>query len=89
MTTLANRVLDIQVEARSVRFEANSLYIFLSDGREIGLPIDRVDWLIWLAKATPAERANWTIEPGGFAVYWPDLDDGVEVSHILALQPIT
>lgn len=89
MTTSANnKVLDKHAAAANVRFEGNTLYILLSDGREISLPIDRIDWLSWLEKAAPEQRANWSIEPGGFAVYWSDLDDGVEVAHILALESL-
>ena len=80
--------IDTQVQVEEVRFEANILRILLSDGREISLPIDQMDWLKWLAKATPEQRAKWTIEPGGFAVYWEDLDDGFEIEHILSLQPL-
>jgi len=75
-----------QVRATDVRFGGNTLYIKLSDGREISVPLDLVPWLDWLRKATPEQRANWSIEPGGFAIYWEDLDDGIEVCH---LQPLT
>ena len=77
-----------QVQAKSVRFEGNILYILLSDGREISLPIDQMDWLKWLAKATPEQRMKWTIEPNGFAVYWEELDDGFEIEHLLSLQSL-
>ena len=42
----------------------------------------------WLRDATPEQRANWSIEPRGFAIYWEDLDDGIELSHLLSMQPI-
>lgn len=87
MHTSANRITQ-QVRASSVRFAGNILYVSLSDGREISVPIDRVEWLSWLAKATPEQRCNWSIEPGGFAIYWDDLDDGIEVCHLLAMQPL-
>lgn len=76
------------VRAQGIRFSADMLYVVLSDGREIGLPINRIDWLNWLASATPTQREKWSIEPGGGAVYWDELDDGIEVEHILELQPI-
>lgn len=70
-------------------FEGIVLYILLlSDGREISLPIDQMNWLKWLANATQEQRAKWTIEPGGFAVYWQELDDGFEIEHLLSLQPL-
>lgn len=86
--TSVSKVLNQQVAATDVRFESNNLFISLSDGREVSLPIDKIDWLTWLAKATAEQRANWSIEPRGFAVYWEELDDGIEVSHILAMQPL-
>jgi hypothetical protein len=87
MITSANNI-NTQVQAKSVRFEENTIYILLSDGREIGLPINQMDWLKWLANATPEQRAKWTIEPNGFAIYWEELDDGLEIEHLLSLQPL-
>jgi hypothetical protein len=87
MITSAGNI-DTQVQAKNVRFEGNILRILLSDGREISLPIDQMDWLKWLANATPEQRSKWTIEPGGFAVYWEELDDGFEIEHLLSLQPL-
>ena len=77
-----------QVYAKSVRFTGGTLHVCLNDGREISLPYAEVPWLKWLTKATPKQRANWSLEPGGYAVYWPDLDDGIEVCHLLDTQPI-
>jgi hypothetical protein len=76
------------VRAESVRFIGGVLHVRLADAREISLPISEVPWLKWLAKATAKQRANWTIEPGGFAIYWPDLDDGIEVCHLLDSMPL-
>jgi hypothetical protein len=76
------------VQAKNVRFEENALYILLSDGREISLPINQMEWLKWLANATLERRSKWAIEPGGFAVYWEELDDGFEIEHLLSLQPL-
>jgi hypothetical protein len=77
-----------QVSATGVHFTGDVLHVSLSDGREVSLPLDRVVWLRWLLAATPEQRARWSLEPGGFAVYWEDLDDGFEVSHLLALEPL-
>lgn len=62
--------------------------VSLSDGREIVVPTEKIEWLQWLAKATPRQRANWSLEPGGFAIYWNDLDDGVEICHLLGMEPV-
>ena len=87
MLTLANSVTN-EVSATGVRFADNRLYVALSDGREISLPIDKIEWLDWLAQATPEQQANWSIEPGGFAIYWEDLDDGIEICHLLGMQSL-
>ena len=77
-----------QVRAESVRFTGNVIHVRLDDGREVSLPLNEVPWLKWLAKAAPKQRANWSVEPGGFAIYWPDLDDGIEVCHLLDSTPL-
>ncbi len=66
--------------ATKVRFVDSMLYTSLSDGREIGVPISRFRWL---ANATPNQRAKWHIEPHGIAIYWDELDDGIEVDHLM------
>ncbi|MGA9779482.1 MAG: DUF2442 domain-containing protein [Limisphaerales bacterium] len=75
-------------QARNVRFTGYVIRVRLNDGREVSLAFNDVPWLKWLAKAAPKQRANWTIEPGGFAIYWPDLDDGIEVCHLLDSTPL-
>jgi hypothetical protein len=87
MNTLTAKTSE-QVQAESVRFTPGKLHVRLNDGREISLPLGEVPWLKWLAKATPKQRSNWSLEPGGFAIYWPDLDDGIEVCHLLNSQAI-
>jgi len=77
-----------QVKTAGVRFVGDILVVQLSDGRELSVPLDRGGWLKWLRGATPGQRANWSIEPRGFAIYWEDLDDGIELSHLLSMQPI-
>ena len=86
MITSAGR--GITVGAAGVRFEGDMLHVALTDGRDIGVPLDRVPWLQWLLQASPEQRERWSLEPGGFAVYWEELDDGFEVEHLLALQPL-
>ena len=87
MNTLTAKTTE-HVRAESVRFAGSVIRVTLDDGREISLPLNEVPWLKWLAKATPKQRANWTIEPGGYAIYWHDLDDGIEVCHLLESTPL-
>jgi len=87
MRTSTNNITE-QVAATGVRFDGNILYVALSDGRELSVPLKRVPWLRWLMKASPDQRAKWSLEPGGFAIYWEELDDGVEVCRFLGMQPL-
>jgi hypothetical protein len=77
------------VTVTDVQFEGNLLHVHLSDGRRVSLPLDSMSWLDWLASATPEQRDGWSLEPGGYAVYWDELDDGIEVEHLLGLQPLS
>jgi hypothetical protein len=87
MITSTNNI-DTLVHAKAVRFDKNIIIITLSDEREVSLPVDQMNWLKWLEQATPAQRAKWTIEPGGFAIYWEELDDGIEIQHLLSMQSL-
>ncbi len=72
--------LTVAAAAVGVRFTSLMVYVLLNDGREIGVPLSR---LPWLAKATPEQRSRWSLEPQGYAVWWEELDDGIEVAHLL------
>jgi hypothetical protein len=87
MATLASKVAE-EVAASDVHFLGDTLCVSLSDGREISIAINQVEWLDWLTKATPEQRAKWSLEPRGFAIYWEELDNGIEIRHLLRMQPI-
>lgn len=87
MITLINSI-ETEVSAATVSFTGNILHVNLNDGRIISVPLDQIEWLHWLLQATSEQRQNWEIEPGGYAVYWDDLDDGIEIAHLLAMQPL-
>ena len=74
--------------ASGVEFTGEVLREQLSDGREINPSLKQVAWLQWLANATPKQRANWSLKHGGYAIYWEDLNDGIEVCHLLDAQHI-
>jgi Protein of unknown function (DUF2442) len=45
-----------EVSAKNLRFEEDTLYVELSDGREVKLPMAKISWLSWLYKALPEQR---------------------------------
>lgn len=87
MNTLLDKTTEV-VQARDVSFAGDRLCIELSDGRELSVPYKKISWLKWLAKATPKQRADWSLEPGGYAIYWEQLDDGVEICHLLGTESL-
>lgn len=87
MSTSQDEIAEL-VTAVDVQCDNNTLRVLLSDGRQVSLPLDTLGWLNWLYAASPEQRDAWTIEPGGYAIYWEDLDDGIEVAHLLGLQPL-
>ena len=88
MNTLTVEIAE-EIQATNVQFSGQLMMVSLSDGRVITVPIDKIDWLHWLAEASPEQQANWSLEPGGFAIYWDDLDDGVELCHLLSPYSLT
>ena len=87
MNTLLDKTTEV-VRARDVSFAGDRLCIELSDGRELSVPYKKIPWLKWLAKATPKQRADWSLEPGGYAIYWEQLYDGVEICHLLGMESL-
>lgn len=87
MNTLIAKTTET-VSAEDVRFVGDKLVVKLSDRRELSVPYKKISWLKWLANATPKQRADWSLEPGGFAIYWKQLDDGIEICHLLGTESL-
>jgi len=75
-------VVEVQ-EARAQRVEINAetLTVELVDGRVISVPLA---WYPRLWYGTPEERARFEIIGDGTILHWPDLDEDLSVSGILA-----
>ena len=65
-------------EPVSVSFTDDMMSTTLEDGRTITVPIA---WYPRLLKATPAQRLNFELSPGG--VHWDALDEDVSVEGML------
>ena len=75
MSTLNNRPL-----ARTVTFDANTMWVDLLDGRQLGVPLA---FFPRLANAKPSERKKYIISGGGIGIHWEDLDEDISVSALL------
>jgi len=65
--------------AKAVRFDEDSIWVELSDGRTIGVPIA---WFPCLLRATPAEREQVRLSSRG--LHWDALDKDISVAGLLA-----
>jgi hypothetical protein len=78
MTTL---VLNKEPLAVDVDFDARHFAVDLADGRRLQVPLE---WYPRLLNASKAERRNWRLLGGGYAIEWPDLDEHIGVEAMLA-----
>jgi len=69
----------MDISAESVRFDEDTMWVTLSDGRVLGVPLV---WFPRLLAAPAAERE--AVEVSAFGLHWPDLDEDVSVAGLLA-----
>lgn len=79
---MASSIPDYHPVGRDVQIDATMLHIMLMDGRVLAVPLEH--WP-FLTHATPEQRQHWRFEPGDEIIYWPDLDDGLAIAHLLGL----
>lgn len=69
----------MSISAETVRFDEDVMWVGLSDGRVIGVPLA---WFPRLMKAGPAAREAVAISP--FGLHWEALDEDISVEGLLA-----
>lgn len=76
--------IERRVQIQTVKVTEEELILELSDGRTISVPLV---WFPRLWYGTPEERANWRLIGDGEGIHWPDLDEDIEIMHVLAGIP--
>ncbi len=61
----------------AVEFSDDMVWVTLADGRKLGTPLTRHPWL---KSATEEQRSNIELNP--FDVWWPDLEDGLDIEWL-------
>ena len=82
MTSLA--VDERPVPVRDVRVTSKALEVILRDGRTLSVPLE---WYPRLAHGSPRERQHWRLIGDGIGIHWPDLDEDISISGLLAGLP--
>ena len=71
----------MSISPEAVRFDEDVMWVDLSDGRTIGVPLA---WFPRLLRATPAEREACTLSRRG--LHWEAIDEDVSVIGLLSGQ---
>jgi hypothetical protein len=66
------------VSATSVRFDEHTMWLGLTDGRTLGVPLA---WFPRLLRATPAERQQ--VELSRLGLHWETLDEDISIAGLL------
>lgn len=69
------------VFATDVWFADSKLYVRLTEGREIGVPID---WYPRLRDASEEDLNNWRFIRLGQGIHWESLDEDLSVAGFLS-----
>jgi len=71
--------MNTSVSAMRVRFDEDSMWVDLSDGRTLGVPLA---WFPRLLNSLPAQREEVRITSRG--LHWEALDEDISVAGLLA-----
>ncbi|UUL81832.1 MULTISPECIES: DUF2442 domain-containing protein [Sphingomonas] len=71
--------MSISVQATKVEFDDDQMWVHLSDGRTLGVPLA---WYPRLLNALPADRAKAWISPSG--LHWDEIDEDISIAGLLA-----
>jgi hypothetical protein len=67
-----------------LRFDEDSMWVELADGRVLGVPLA---WFPRLLHATPEQRARFEMSGGGSGLHWDELDEDISMAGLLAGRP--
>jgi len=67
--------------ANRIHFDADTIWVDLADGRQLGVPLAYFPRLL---RATPEQRENFIISGGGLGIHRNELDEDISVPALLA-----
>ena len=72
----------MNISPKAVRFDDDTMWVSLADGRTIAAPLA---WFPRLLDAAPAQRSQVELSVSG--LHWESLDEDISVAGLLAGQP--
>src|SRR5262249_22961179 len=67
------------ISATAVRFDDHTMWVDLSDGRNLGVPLA---WFPRLLRATPEQREQ--VEISRVGLHWEEIDEDISIAGLLA-----
>lgn len=71
--------MSMTISPTAVRFDEHTMWVELSDGRTLGVPLA---WFPRLLYATPAARKRVALSRAG--LHWEEIDEDISIAGLLA-----
>ena len=86
MNSLAAARSHVAALAVGVRCDDDRLYVDLSDGRGLSVPLA---WFPRLLDASPRDRSDWRLIGGGEGIHWENIDEDISTQGLLNGECLT
>jgi hypothetical protein len=74
------RISAAKAQAKSIRFDEDTMWVDLEDGRHLGVPLAYFPRLL---NARPEQREAFDLSGGGTGIHWDELDEDISVEGLL------
>ncbi len=72
--------LTFEAQASTIWFDEANMWIALTDGRQLSVPLAYFPRLL---RATPAQREQLELSGGGTGIHWEEIDEDISVQGLL------
>ena len=72
--------LTIEASATKVWFDQYNMWVSLSDGRQLSVPLEYFPRLL---NAKPSQRENYVLSGNGTGIHWDEIDEDISVPGLL------
>lgn len=72
--------LTIEASATKVWFDLYNMWVGLSDGRQLSIPLEYFPRLL---NARPEQRNKYILSGNGTGIHWDELDEDISVAGLL------
>ena len=76
-----NTSISVEAKIEKIKLTSKELIVHLVDGRKMEVPLG---WFPKLLKATVRQRNRYRLIGNGIGVHWPDIDEDLSISGLLA-----